>query len=128
TKPDHILAKELRKTSAAVVQRKRRRLGISHFRNRPWTAAEQDLLGRRTDRQIALELGRPERAVRERRRQRGILPFLYSPKRWTIAEEQLLGKEPDFIVAKRLKRTLTSVSAKREGFGIRPLAECRKVE
>jgi hypothetical protein len=67
------------------------------------------LLGTNSDEQIARELSRPRHQVQKRRKQLGILPFIYTSRHWTIEEEQLGGTMPDYRFAKRLRRTLVQV-------------------
>ena len=127
---------------AAGVRRRRRLLGIpltqwliGKFMVRKWTAAEEDLLGRLPDYDVADQLGRSYTSVAARRRSLR-RPAIPSPVRrvhrarhrrktfsawreWTVAEELLLGTQTDRKVALQMGRTTAAVTRKRSMLGVR---------
>lgn len=117
TKPDRILARKFgRKTGS--VQGKRKSLGIpicpeKHF----WRPADDDLLGKYCDEDIARLLKISVLAVKTRRNELKI-PMKDSKIRpWTPSEEALVGTKPDAEVAKLLGRSLSAVRDKRGRLG-----------
>jgi DNA-binding CsgD family transcriptional regulator len=99
--PDHVLAKKVG-LSQASVSMKRRSLGIAPFRKPPtkWTKRMQSLLGRLTDKEMAIQFGVSVERVR-RRRVRLNVPAL-KPCFWTPERAALLGTMPDRELARRL--------------------------
>ena len=94
-----------------VVAKHRRRLGIPALRRRrPWTRAEDRLLGTLPDPAVGKRIGRLPSTVGHRRRKLGIARH---PQRgaFTPEEDRLLGTMPDPQVARRLHRSLASVHA-----------------
>ena len=92
---------------------RRKKLGIPHYSDRPWTDKDDRLLGTRSDAEIAYELGRSRRAIRERRKHFGIPQWHYEKRDWTIKELRQLGTMSDQDLARKLKRTLSAVVTKR---------------
>jgi DNA-binding transcriptional LysR family regulator len=85
---------------------------------KPWTAAEDKLLGKRPDRVIAEKLGRPYYSVRDRRRFLGIKPMGSRVRHglaraWTPAEDALLGTGSDEEIGQRIGRTESAVKMRR---------------
>ena len=78
-------------------------------RSRPYTEAEEMLLGTMSDQELADKLGRTMFAIQARRIMFGIAKFNAQRRSWTDEEKALLGKLPDEEVAQRLNRTLESV-------------------
>jgi DNA-binding CsgD family transcriptional regulator len=98
---DRDLAQQLGRPTDAVKER-RRQLSIAHFypgSRRPWTPAEEELLGTMADERLARRLKRSVETVRTRRAHRGIPVF--NPKKhwWTAEDDKLLGLRPDAQVA-----------------------------
>jgi len=69
---------------------------------RPWTAEEDSLLGTKSDRALARKLGRTVKAVKTRRRLKGV--FLV--KEWRPEDDKILGTRPDRQVALLLGRLI----------------------
>ena len=98
---DRHLAQRLGRPLQAVKER-RQRLSIAHYYpadHRPWTAAEEELLGTLPDERLARRLKRSAETVRTRRAHKGIPVF--NPKKhwWTAEDDKLLGLRPDAQVA-----------------------------
>ena len=104
------------KRDRGTVGDRRRQLGIAHFvgKAREWTLAEERLLGKAPDRQLAQRLGRTMFSIQNKRLKLGI-PAAPNPKyrRWTEAEIQLEGRRPDAELARRLNRHYSTVLSKR---------------
>ena len=81
-------------------------------RARPWTPAEDALLGTHLDRVVATGLRRSPAAVATRRNSLKIRPFM-SPANWGATELSMLGCYPDTEVAAIIGRSLKDVQAKR---------------
>jgi hypothetical protein len=110
-----------------AVQLKRHALGIGQCweRARPWTRAEEALLGTMRDSEIAKRLSRSISSVRTRRFEKTRVRFIHTPQRWTSAQLCLLGNLPDAEVARRTKRFLASVRNKRVQLGFHDLLRQR---
>ena len=67
---------------------------------RPWTAEEDALLGTRSDRALARNLGRTVKAVQNRRQLKGVRLM----KKWRPEDDKILGTRPDRQVAMLLGR------------------------
>ena len=81
---------------------------------RPWTPAEDKLLGTQTDAVIAGQLRRSAVDVRWRRRTLGLKTFADGcEKPWVEFELRLLGTATDQKIAQRLGRMLQTVRYKR---------------
>ena len=81
-----------------------------------WTAAEDRLLGKQPDAEVARLVGRAMAAVTRRRQEAGII-FRPNP-RWTKAEDRLLGTVSDEVLAKKLGHSRTQIGARRCKLGI----------
>lgn len=101
------------------VRHTRWKLGI-HYANperRPWSKAEERLLGNISDRETTQRTGRTIEAVLARRVALG----RRDPTRrraWTAAEDRLLGTASDGDIAHLLKRTVSAVKTRRKGLKI----------
>ena len=133
----------------AGVRRRRRLLHIrlnqwrvGKLMARKWTAAEERLLGRLPDHDVAEQLGRSYYSVVARRRslRRPARPSLVrrvhrarqlrvgsdaaftqqAGREWTTAEELLLGSQPDRKLALQLGRSPAAVAKKRRTLGVSP--------
>jgi hypothetical protein len=78
-----------------------------------WTAAEDALLGKFTDEEVARKLGYPVTRVRRRRRLLGLQSSNPHHRHWTEEEIALLGIRPDREVGKMVNRSLANVRCKR---------------
>src|SRR5207247_3442392 len=78
-----------------------------------WLDAERELLGSRTDAEIAAMIGRSTQAVRAKRIKLGIQNFVREGSDWTPEEEYLLGTAPDAELAARLRRRVTAIRTRR---------------
>jgi hypothetical protein len=89
---------------------------------RPWTAAEDALLGKMSDRKVGLRLERATLAVFARRRALGIPAWLRAAARnrraWTAAEDALLGTMSDAAAAVQLERRRPEIIARRRSLGV----------
>jgi hypothetical protein len=85
---------------------------------RPWTPAEDALLGTHFDRVVAKRLRRRAMTVYKRRRLLKIAVFgprgKAPPCRWGATELSMLGRYPDAKVARITGRSLQEVQAKRK--------------
>jgi len=81
---------------------------------RPWTAEEDSLLGTKSDHALARKLGRTVKAVKNRRRLKGV--FLV--KEWRPEDDKILGTRPDRQVALLLGRLIENVAWRRRKLGI----------
>jgi hypothetical protein len=112
---------------------------------RKWTAAEEHLLGRLPDHDVAEQLGRSYHSVVARRRslrrpaRRSLVRRVHRARQrrvdsdaaftkqagqeWTTAEELLLGTQPDRKLALQLGRSPTAVAKKRLTLGV---SACRR--
>jgi len=81
-----------------------------------WTPEMDALLGTKTDRKIAVDLGLPRRRVGQRRRELGILPIRYL--KWTPEMDALLGTMVDQDVADELGIERSTAFYRREELGI----------
>jgi hypothetical protein len=106
-----------RKVSAVRNRRQRNGLPPTHFLRRPWTKAEEKLLGSDTDEEIGRRLDRDRATAGDHRRQLRIPPKVPD---WTQEEIELLGTVPDRQLAQQLGRTLFSVQNRRLKLGIPP--------
>jgi hypothetical protein len=113
--------------SRPVVTMKRRILGIPSFNAPPhdahtvtWNAAEEAMLGKVSDAELAEILGRSRVAVYLRRRMLGIRSSKPGPIkiRWTKRRLARLGKDTDDAVALELEVHSSSVQRKRLELGI----------
>jgi hypothetical protein len=77
---------------------------------RPWTPAEDALLGTAPDANLVAALKRTRPAISKRRSVLGIPPFV---RRWTAEEDALLAALADAEVAQRTGRTLAAVKFRR---------------
>jgi hypothetical protein len=84
---------------------------------RPWTPAEDRLLGSASDEALTKKLGRSRTTITARRGKLGIARFPRDGA-WTAKEERLLGTVPDRELARRLGRTPVAVQARRVFKGI----------
>ena len=111
-----------------------------NFMARKWTAAEEQLLGRLPDHDVAEQLGRSYYSVAARRRglrrpaRRSLVRRVHRARQrrvaldpaftkqagqeWTTAEELLLGSQPDRKLALQLGRSPTAVTKKRHTLGL----------
>jgi hypothetical protein len=89
---------------------------------RPWTAAEDFLLGRISDQEVARQTGRHVTTVFHRRSKLGIPACRPRGERnrgeWSTSEEKLLGTMSDSAVARQLGRSRTEVIEHRRSLGI----------
>src|SRR3954462_7467418 len=81
------------------------------LKRKPWDPQEDQIVGTKTDREIAAILNRSIASVYGRRRELG-RPVVPAPnhKAWNSSEEGLLGKLPDEEVAKLIGRTPCAVT------------------
>jgi hypothetical protein len=119
--PDRELARQFGRTLQAIIGKRHilaipRHIGADE--DRPWTAAEDKLLGTKLDSVLAKELGRRVVTVRKRRKRKEIPHFRYRP--WTPAEEALLGQRKDNQLALEVGRALSAVKRRRQQLGIPP--------
>jgi hypothetical protein len=101
------------------VQSKRRKLGLPVLRDplhRPWTPAEDALLGTAPPPDVARRLGRPLYGVRARWHKLGLPRYQRRP--WAPAEDALLGAAPDSAIARHLGRAPHEVSQRRYKLGL----------
>jgi hypothetical protein len=85
-----------------------------------WTAAEDKLLGKFSDQELARRLHRSEISVQRRRLRLGIfIPGCAAP--WTVDEDAFVGTMPDKDLARKLNRTLAAVKTRRQQKGIAPI-------
>jgi hypothetical protein len=120
--PDMKLARRLKRSYDAVAAR-RLNQGIPSCnpKRKLWRPHDDQVLGTRTDHQIAMLLQRTVHSIRNRRRKLGIPTKLaknYRP--WTNAEDRMLGTRLDHEVAHKLGRTRQSVCQRRRKLGIKP--------
>jgi hypothetical protein len=87
-----------------------------------WTAAQLQLLGTMSDKEVARRVGRTESWVGVKRRSLGIPALMPGQRLWTASERALLGQVTDAEAARRLNRTVHSVYSMRQDLGI---AACR---
>jgi hypothetical protein len=86
----------------------------------PWVPEEEQLLGKRPDRELVSILGRSLSSIRNRRHQFGIrYRFNGAPKPWTPQQDKLLGTRSDKELAQALGRTVDSIAGRRRILGIR---------
>jgi len=83
-----------------------------------WTAAEDALLGKLTDEEVAHKLSYPVMRVRRRRRLLGLQSSNPNHRHWTTEEIALIGTLPDREVAKLVNRSLENVRCKRLALGV----------
>lgn len=86
--------------------------------DRVWTAAEEKLLGKMPDADLARRIGRSTVAVQARRHVKGIpnpAP-IYQP--WTKPQLAMLRRLPDAVIAQRTGHSLKSVGGKRQELGL----------
>ena len=83
-----------------------------------WTAAEDALLGKLTDLEVAHKLGYRIERVRRRRHLLGLPCNNPQRRHWTKEEIALLGTKPDREVAQLVNRSLENVRFKRLELGI----------
>ena len=81
---------------------------------RPWTAEEDSLLGTKSDRALARKFGRTVKAVKTRRRLKGVSLV----KEWRPEDDKILGTRPDRQVALLLGRLIENVAWRRRKLGI----------
>jgi hypothetical protein len=114
--PDRVLARKLGRTYIAVFFRR-------HFKRitirKKWDVRHDKYLGKMSDGDLALKIGRSKGGVAGRRRRLGIAPFPgeygnYSPRAWSPAELKMLGKVPDKEIVRRTGRSLHAVTQYRE--------------
>ena len=109
--PDQELARRLGRTLFSI--RSKRLLSGNH-RYHWWTEAEQKLLGKLTDHNVARRTGHPVRGVQLKRQRCGILNPHSKWREWTVQEEALLGTGPDADVARLVHRRVSAVKARRQ--------------
>jgi hypothetical protein len=113
-----------------AVIRKRIKLHVRKRRDllevKPWTPAEDELVGTMADKQLAARLGRSVGSVGHRRRK--LLRPQISPgvKRWSEADLALLGQLSDAEVVARTGHPLNSVKQKRCDLGRPPVNPKRR--
>ena len=73
------------------------------------------MLGKASDAQVALRLGRTVASVRARRLRLGLASGQH---RWTPEQDKLLGKFPDQTLARRQGRTVMAVQERRAKLGV----------
>jgi hypothetical protein len=99
-----------------VVRERRRQLSLPAFQptgRRPWTRAEEELLGTLPDKQLARRFKRTLESVRTRRASKGIPVCDPKKHRWTADDDKLLGLRPDAQVALLLRITKEAVKHRR---------------
>jgi hypothetical protein len=111
------VAKRVGRTLQGVSAR-RRALGLPRFGKpfRPWTRAEDALLGTIPDKQLVRRLKRSYGAIAARRQMLRILPC--RPQAWRPEDDKILGTRPDEQIALLLGRTKIAVRARRCELGI----------
>jgi hypothetical protein len=94
---------------------------------RPWTRAEEELLGTMPDKRLARRLNRSAETVRTRRANKGIPVF--NPKKhwWTPDDDKLLGLRPDAQVAMLLGIKASAVKHRRQQLRISLPGQERKI-
>ena len=115
--PDTVLAKKFG-ISRRTVARARRKAGISAYRGErgpriAWTPALIRQLGRRPDREIALQLHCANETVWKRRRTLKIPGFRGPRIAWTPALVRQLGRRPDREIALHLHCGLSTIRQRR---------------
>lgn len=86
---------------------------------KPWTDAEDALLGTMSDGKLGDKLGRSEQGVFTRRRRLDIPPFKSTAARkWTKRELAMLGKLPDGKLAAKIGVKRNHVIKTRKRLGI----------
>src|SRR5205823_1883604 len=114
------------RTVVSVTQRRRaKHLGMFGFNPHFWTKAEERLLGRHSDTEVARRVGLTTPAVAARRAKLGIpRPRGHGP--WNAEDDALLGTMPDQDLARKLSRTLGGVIARRQAKRILPYGSQRR--
>jgi hypothetical protein len=94
---------------------------------RPFTAAEDALLGTATDREIAVRLNRDLQTIYGRRKRLGIPPFVKrKPQKrvvWTAAMDSKLGTMPDTVLARKLGCSSIAVFYRRRRLKVQSFGE-----
>jgi hypothetical protein len=116
TMPDHLLARRLKRTVAAISNR---RFHARIVLRPQWTKAQDKLLGTLPDEELARRFNRTHMAVSIRRRRLGHPKPVPKIPYWTPEEDQLLGTLSDREVARRLGRSEKAVTKRRLKRGIR---------
>lgn len=94
-------------------------MGLPNHHQTRWTPANLSLLGRESDKGIAVSLGITVAAVGIRRRMLGIPPPTKPrPRRWTRTMISKLGKVTDAVIASAYDLNYQAVVAKRRSLGI----------
>jgi hypothetical protein len=83
-----------------------------------WTAEEDALLGKLTDKEVACKLGYSLARVRRRRWLLGLPNNNPNNRHWTKQEIELLGTRPDREIGELVKRSMSQVCGKRLELGI----------
>jgi hypothetical protein len=102
-------------------------------KTRPWTPAEDALLGTATDDTISKRIGRSKGAIAQRRCRLRIPAIDYCNGqdhiRWGATELAMLGRHPDAYISRITGRSVQEVAAKRKALHgskwTRRMAECR---
>lgn len=94
--------------------------------SRPFTAAEDRLIGQGSDAEVAAALGRAFHSIIARRYFLKRPKFAAKVRPWTREEEELLGTIEDRKFARRFRRTYHAVAARRLMKGISPFNPGRK--
>ena len=116
---DQDQARRLGRSGRAInLRRHQLRIPMFHSRRRPWTQAEEALLGTMPDRRFARKFKRSVRSVIVRRCEKDILLLKRQKHRWTPADDKLLGARSDAQIALLLGLTTLAVSRRRQRLGI----------
>src|SRR5207253_5189264 len=91
-----------------------------------WTHAEENLLGKMADEELARRFNRTLESVKVHRGKLGIPVFAPKRRNWKPHEDALLGTAPDEEIARKLGRSLGVVYQRRAALGIpcRPKVKC----
>src|SRR4051812_14529818 len=110
--PDAELAHKLKRTLAAVEQRRsNRNIPKPEAQRHYWDRKQEALLGKLADEEIARRFGRSLFSVKVRRNRLGIPHPEPKNRPWSKEEERGLGKVPDAEVARRTGRTHEGLGA-----------------
>lgn len=80
---------------------------------RPWTNAEEALLGTMTDEELAKKLDRSKIGIGVRRQRLNVPIFAPLRQPWSAADDALFRKFSNGEIVRRLGRTLSSVQNRR---------------
>jgi hypothetical protein len=83
-----------------------------------WSSADSQLLGQASDEDVALQLGRSDKAVMQRRLKLRIAKFNARLRRWTKEEDDWLHTMRNQEFSRRFNRTVAAIQQRRYDLGI----------